>query len=305
MTVPTNVKYTYDLTVSVIEKLLAKYPFLSASSVGKSVRGKDIIALTCGRGRKKVFFNGSHHANEWITTPLLLKFVDKYLDAYKNKKEIHRLDTQRLFKTRTLVVVPLVNPDGVDLVNGAIAADDQYYKKALKISSGFPDVPFPDGWKANIDGIDLNLNYPANWNMAKENKRRIGVASCAPRDYVGEYPLCAPESRALYNLSVAMGFSLTLSYHTQGRVIYWKYLDYLPQNSEEIADTLSKASGYKTEVTPTESGFAGYKDWFISNYNLPGYTVEAGEGENPLPIRQFDEIYRDNEGLMAMAINMA
>lgn len=305
MTVPSNFAYTYDKTVSVIEDFLSKYPFLSASSIGKSVMGKDIIALTCGCGRKKVFFNASHHANEWITTPLLLKFTETYLEAYKYSRKLCNFDARELFLSKTLVVVPLVNPDGVDLINGAVEKDSEYYKKAKKISDQYPDIPFPEGWKANIDGVDLNLNYPANWNMAKENKKKIGISSAAPRDYVGDFPLCAPEARALYNLSIAMGFCLTLSYHTQGKVIYWKYLDYLPENSEEIAEALSRASGYKTEVTPTESGFAGYKDWFISHYNLPGYTIEAGEGENPLPPKQFDEIYRDNEGLMAMALNLA
>jgi len=305
MTASFNCVYTYDTTVATIEKLLSRYPFLSASSVGKSVMGKDIIALTCGRGTKKVFFNASHHANEWITTPLLLKFLDTYLNAYQNGKDICKIDAQNLFHSKTLVMVPLVNPDGVDLVNGAIPTDNPHYTKAKKIAARYPDILFPSGWKANIDGVDLNLNYPANWNLAKEIKRKIGVDDASPRDFVGEYPLCAPEARALYNLSIASGFCLTLSYHTQGKVIYWKYCDYLPQNSFEIAEALSRASGYKTEVTPTESGFAGYKDWFISHYNLPGYTIEAGEGENPLPLQQFDEIYRDNEGLMAMALNMA
>ena len=31
-----------------------------------------------------------------------------------------------------------------------------------------------------------------------------------------------------------------------------------------------------------------------------GYTIEAGVGENPLPISQFDEIYRDNLGILVL-----
>ena len=53
------------------------------------------------------------------------------------------------------------------------------------------------------------------------------------------------------------------------------------------------ASGYTLEATPYESAFAGYKDWFIQNFRRPGYTIEAGRGENPLPISQFREIYSD------------
>lgn len=52
--------------------------------------------------------------------------------------------------------------------------------------------------------------------------------------------------------------------------------------------------------TPYNSSFAGFKDWFIQNYNLPGYTIEAGLGENPLPISQFNQIYEDNVGILLL-----
>ena len=52
------------------------------------------------------------------------------------------------------------------------------------------------------------------------------------------------------------------------------------------------------EETPSDSGYAGYKDWFIQEYDRPGYTIEAGKGINPLPMDQFDQIYRDNVGIL-------
>ncbi len=30
--------------------------------------------------------------------------------------------------------------------------------------------------------------------------------------------------------------------------------------------------------------YGGYKDWFIQDFNRPGYTLELGEGQNPLPM---------------------
>jgi len=51
---------------------------------------------------------------------------------------------------------------------------------------------------------------------------------------------------------------------------------------------------------PYASSFAGYKDWFIQTYDSPGYTIEAGLGTNPLPISQFNEIYRDNIGILVL-----
>ncbi len=122
--------------------------------------------------------------------------------------------------------------------------------------------------------------------------------SPAPRDYVGSAPLSAPESRAVFDFTKAHTFSLILAYHTQGEVIYWKYKDRQPAYSAQIAEYFAKASGYALEETPYESANAGYKDWFILEYDRPGYTIEAGLGENPLPIRELPRIYEKNIGIL-------
>lgn len=123
-----------------------------------------------------------------------------------------------------------------------------------------------------------------------------------PRDYVGEGPLDQRESLAMYNFTLAHNFRLILAYHSQGEVIYWRFLDYLPPNSEYIGRQFANSSGYLLEDTPYASGFAGYKDWFIQTYNRPGYTIEVGLGENPLPISQFDSIYEKNIGILTLGM---
>lgn len=113
-------------------------------------------------------------------------------------------------------------------------------------------------------------------------------------------PLTEPEALAIYNFTLRHNFRLTLSYHSQGKVIYWKYADFLPPKSEFIGRKFATASGYTLELTPPNSSFAGYKDWFIQTYNRPGYTIEVGEGINPLPLSQFNEIYSDNIGILVL-----
>lgn len=303
--VPTNVAYSYFLVDLIVEGLKARYPFLESGSIGKSIMGSNLYFLKIGEGPTEAFYNASHHANEWITTPVLLKFIEDYASAYVSNERLYDVSAQALYQKTMLYAVPLVNPDGVDLVNGAIPPDSTFFKQAMSISASFPDIGFPNGWKANIAGTDLNLNYPAGWENAKQIKYELGFDRPAPRDFVGTNPLSAPESQAIYDFTLRHNFMLTLSYHTQGRVIYWKYLDYEPARSYEIALRFGEASGYHVEQTPITSGYAGYKDWYIQTFDRPGYTIEAGEGENPLPITQFDTIYKNNIGILSIGLQEA
>ena len=152
--------------------------------------------------------------------------------------------------------------------------------------------------KANIRGIDLNLQYPAGWSIAREIKFAAGYTRPGPRDYVGPAPLTAPESLAMYGFTRALDPQLTLSYHTQGRVIYWQYDGYDVPGSKAIAERFAAASGYAVAETPYASGHAGYKDWFLQDFRRPGFTIEAGSGENPLPLSQFPDIWSDNLGIL-------
>lgn len=289
--------YTSMLTEWVIDGMQMRYPFVETGSIGLSVTGNSIPYIKIGNGPTEVAYNASFHANESITTPVLLKFAEKLMQAYATEEPYEGVNAPNLFEEFTLYLVPLVNPDGVDLVNGLLDSG-RFYRNAKRIAAAFPKIAFPDGWKANIRGVDLNLQFPAGWEDAKRIKYALGFDRPAPRDYVGPMPLSEPESVAMYQFTKLHDFALILAYHTQGEVIYWRYLDYEPEKSYAIAQYFASVSGYAVEETPDESGYAGYKDWFIQEYDRPGYTIEAGKGVNPLPMDQFDKIYGDNVGIL-------
>ena len=298
--VPTNISYTYDILKLNLSALSKVYPFLEFQNTGFSVMGKDIPVIKVGTGNRKVFYSGSIHANEWITTPILMKFLEDFSLAYTTNSSIFNYSAKDIYSNCTIYIMPMINPDGVDLVTNNISKDSLEYINAKKISKNFPDISFPDGWKANINGVDLNLQFPAGWLEAKKIKFSQGYTSPAPRDFVGFGPLTESESLAVYNFTLLNDFRLVLAYHTQGEVIFWKYKDFLPKDSFFIGSKFSKVSGYLLADTPFNSSFAGYKDWFIKIYNKPGYTIEAGFGENPLPISDFDKIYLDNIGILVL-----
>lgn len=303
--VPDDISYSSLLVSELLNGLLARYPFLRTESVGKSALGRELTVLKLGSGEKQVFSAASFHANEWINTPVLLTFAEDCLRALVNGRPLGGADVGALFGEVSLHLLPMVNPDGVDLVAGALQSGAAF-ESAKEIAARYPSVPFPSGWKANIDGVDLNLQFPAEWEKAKAIKYAQGYVSPAPRDYVGAAPLTAPEAKAVAEYTLANRFCMVLAYHTQGNVIYWTYGDDAPPaNSERIGRALSNASGYNLTSTPPEAAYAGYKDWFIQEFNHPGYTVETGSGKNPLPLSQFPAIYAANRPLLLAALKEA
>ena len=300
--VKNNLIYNYNLMILNINSLKKKYPFLKVGKIGKSMLNRPIPYIKIGIGKKQVLYQSSIHANEWITALLSMKFIENFGKAYSKDKNIFGYRAKDLFADCSLYIIPMMNPDGVDLVTGCIRKGEKEYRKPEMISKKYSNIPFPSGWKANINGVDLNLQFPAGWEKARKIKFSQGFTSPAPRDYVGKEPLLEPEAIALYNFTNKNDFSSTISFHSQGKVIYWRYLDYLPEKSLEIAKEFSNISGYELDDTPFISSFAGYRDWFIKKHNRPAFTVEVGVGENPLPILQFNDIYSEIEGIFVLGM---
>lgn len=299
--VPTTIPYTYDILMLNIQAFMLKYNFLSFGTIGESVMDKPIPYIKLGKGAKKLLYIAGTHANEWICCPLLMKFVEDYGIAYTNGSKIFDRFAKNLYDVATIYIIPMLNPDGIDLVTGVLNKNSNEYLNARNIATLYPNIRFPDGWKANILGIDLNLQFPAKWEEAKDIKFNQGYTTYAPRDFVGNFPLEAPEAVSLYDFTTNHNFELMITYHTQGEVIFWKFLDYNPPNAFKIGKQFENISGYPLQDTPYNSSFAGFKDWFIQIYNKPGFTFEAGLGTNPLPLAQFDAIYENNIGVLVTA----
>ena len=299
--VKTDVPMTAALCTETIQALAERYPLIRVEKLTDTAFGRPVWAMVLGQGDHHVLYTAAHHANEWITATLLLKFTEELCEAAQTGGEIFGVKAGDLLNRAMFHLVPMVDPDGVDLVTGAITPRTGEYDRARQMAGNFPDIPFPDGWKANLNGVDLNLQYPAGWMIAREIKFSQGFDRPAPRDYVGRSPLNQKETAALADYTEEVDPDLVLAYHTQGKVIYWQFRDYQVPGAKLLGEEFARLSGYELADVPYDSSFAGYKDWFIQHFRRPGFTIEAGEGTNPLPLSQFDAIYKDNLGILVTA----
>ena len=299
--VNTSVPITSASCEKMILQLTEAYPFCRSEVLTRTAFQRPVRTLVIGNGPRKVIYTAAHHANEWITSLILLKFAEELAQAIQSGGRIFNQDARKIRDSATIYMVPMVNPDGVDLVTGAIPEGDIQYDLAQRLAQNYPTIPFPDGWKANLLGVDLNLNYPAGWLQAREIKFSQGFVSPGPRDYVGRAPLNQFETQALAGYTDFLNPELILAYHSQGKEIYWNFRDYSVPGARELGEEFARVSGYTLTEPAFRSSFAGYKDWFIQNFRKPGYTIEVGQGVNPLPLTQFDEIYRDNLGILVTA----
>lgn len=292
---PDKVEYGVEQLAVKMKGLARKYPFVSVGSIGKSALGKSIPYLRMGAGPFHWHFNGACHANEWITSLLLMRFAEDYANACAKRLPFWGKSAKDLFARCSLWIVPMLNPDGVELCLQGMTDAHPNYQHLLEWNRGSNRF---HRWKANARGVDLNDQFPANWETERE---RRAVNGPGPRDYGGEKPLSEPEAIALAEFTEQNDFHAVIALHTQGEEIYWNYRNEEPAESRAWADRLAAASGYRAVYL--EGSDAGYKDWFISNYRRPGFTVEAGWGHNPLPMDDFEAIYDDIARLLAEALD--
>lgn len=237
---------------------------------GKSLLGRNLYAVKVGDGSPVGIAAYALHAREYVTARLA--------------KTHHETGVCK----GSLWLLPLCNPDGALIVEkGLGVVQDENLKEWL---SSFPRETLRL-WKANARGVDLNVNFPADWATGVKNTRIRGAENC-----VGERPCSESETLALKAFTEEIASDYTVSFHTKGEEIYWRYgqTGERLQRDRRLAEVLSKATGYPLKETFGSVG--GYKDWCIQSLGIPAFTVEVGKDEwaHPLGENAFEDIAEKN-----------
>ncbi len=273
-----------------IECFRERYSFLEIQNLGTSVLGKNIPLLCLGEGEKTVLYVGAHHGMEWMTTILLLRFVNEYAEGYRTGRHIYSVYLPYLFRRRRICIVPMLNPDGVDYAINGVTADNPLLERLIKMNRGNSDF---SRWQANGRGVDLNHNYDADFEVYRSLAEKDGITQGAPTRFCGEQAESEPEVGYLCNY-IRYGqksISAILSLHTQGEEIYYSSRGMTTPRSLPIARILSRLSGYRIASPEGPSSYSGLLDWCIQKMQIPAFTLECGKGRNPLPLETYFCVY--------------
>lgn len=289
-----SVTYTYGVLTRDIRELAAKYPdLIEYKSIGRTLYGRDIWAVGLGSGSSTVFFNGSHHAREWLTTTLNMTMIEQYAAAYADNRKFEGYDVREILDRTKIWFVPMVNPDGVTLQQTGLQSFPVHVHDALiKMNDGSRSFK---RWKANAQGVDPNRQYDANWGELINNYHYPHWMG-----HKGTAPMTTRENKAMIAFTYEIDPEIAVSYHSAGRILFWNFRTpaaNVPRD-KRLANIFTQFTGY-AQVSPSynSNGGGGYTDWFIQKLGRPAFTPEIGikNGESHLPLSAFGEEWRRNK----------
>lgn len=274
--------YSYEQMIADAEWIAQSYPELvTRDSIGQSELGRDIPVLRIGSesAQHHVLIHGAIHGREHMTAWLVMALTDYWVD--------HNVTA---YGDVCFHMIPMVNPDGVIISQTRELTEEQkdYYLRDYYVgNTSDSQKNYAKNWKANALGVDLNQNFAANWEEAAARSKPSNMR------YKGESVFCAAEARALRDYTLAYDFDVTISYHSEGSIIYYEYGEKEPVNSlsKSLALAVGEMAGY--ELRESRS-CGGYKDWAMDALGIPSLTIEVGTTEPPLEERDIYGIFCRN-----------
>lgn len=303
--VPTTASYSYERMVQDIQSLQARYgSHMTVNTIGTSLDGRAIYEIVLGNvnAEKHILIHAGIHAREHMTSLLVMKQLEYGL-AFYNSGNYAGTSLSELLNRVAVHFVPMVNPDGIALCqNGIDAIRSSQLRDTIRqcyaddTAQGRTAASFEDyllRWKSNARGVDLNQNFPADWEA---------VDSCPNPSYAvyrGPSALSELESQALAALADSRSWAASISYHSTGNLIYWDYAgNRVQQASGELATIVSANTSCPTA---NSSGHGGFKDWAqIKDNPIPSLTIETGSVACPLPLSEYTDVWNRNKMVWAL-----
>ncbi len=274
-----EIYHSYDRIVRRAEELAKVHPrLITRRMIGETTQCKRPIYAyrlsndaTKAQARPAVLFDGCHHSNELMGAEIVLALMEKLVTGYGQDAAVTAwMDTLEIW------LVPVVNVDGHDMVTSG--RDPRWRKNLRDVNSDGVTGVYPEG-------VDVNRGYDFNWAMG-------GTGDPDKVSYRGPYPFSEAENRAMRHLAATRQFLLSVSYHSQGEVIFypWVWND-LPAPDDSVIKRIAAdvaahiptmdATGSYT-IAPGGPSSQSYP-WLYGRHGTIDLIIETGKGAQFFP----------------------
>ncbi len=247
---------------------LARQSGTSATVAGTSVEGRPIRRIEFGAANAPaVLLTGLVHGVELVGAMALLEFVRSALTEPRGD----------LLRHARLVVVPIVNPDGLHANCARLASGRRAYKRC------------------NARGVDLNRNFPRQREELPFNPLGGSRWRFSPH-YVGPYPLSEPETRALRDIVHEVRPRASIGFHSFGELLLYPWAFTAKPNPRRLryeragrafVGALERATYRVMQATEWYATVGDMDDWLDAEYGTLAFTVEVSR-----PMRRLSNLRR-------------
>ena len=244
---------------------------LACDNIGRSWLCRNLYCLRIGSGPKKLLFVADYAANDYHCGQYLLRWAQELGAAAERGGSYMNYNVKNLCAKNSIYILPMPNPDGVDLVVNGLKKDNPFFERVKKIN---PTLNFSD-WQANLRGVDLVRNHDGGWMDGKMQERQRRLFAPAKSGYGGEYPESELESSSIgYFIRKLIPDSVFLINRGSGEICC-DYNGVAPKDSRKTAAVLAKYSNFGLSESMKKQSlyFSTLKNWIIELFDLPCYDV--------------------------------
>ena len=252
--------------IAEINAYMEKYSFISVTGLCDSILGRTVPVISLGEGKTVIAYVGGEQGNDVQSPSVLLRFVKDICALYEEGGAAFGFSAEHILQSFTIVVIPMLNPDGVSYCVTGVDADNPLRDRLIKINGGSLDF---SNWRGNARGVELKYNYGAE-RSEYEPEAEVGA-------------LC---NFFRFGMTPSMLFAFSQSDEAEGRICFGE-----GERESKTAIALTQMTGYKRCFRQSEEPVLMLTDWSIKELSSAAFSIELAPIENMGIKRTQDKIF--------------
>lgn len=284
--------HTSDEILRKLNTVSDQYPDLTElRTIGRTTQGKrEIRAIKISdhadqdEDEPVVMFSGGIHADELPGIEICMTLIDSLTAGYGKVPRISEwVDSFEIW------IIPVINVDGHHVVTDNI--DPRWRKNTRDLNNNGVLYEYEG------DGIDLNRNFNFNWAHG-------GSSDSTNQRYRGPHPFSEGAARAVRDLALEHQFLTSITYHSQGEVIFYPWVwgdqkapddKLLTEMANELGARITTMDGDTTYIPHYGAGRVGQTyPWLYGRVGTFDFIVETGKNRHIFPPNALKNIVASN-----------